>query len=116
MVMPMKYAHILILVVMISILPCTADADYLSPDMIPSGSDVASIRCSGRLVSLNALTRDVYDICGEPDRETRLLDEPYRVWVYQLGRSDYVYYLAFIHEKLQRIYRVRCWQDNPDCR
>ena len=54
--------------------------------------------------------------CGEPIRETRILDEPYRIWVYRLGQSDQVYYLAFIHDKLQRIYDVKCFQDNPDCK
>ena len=90
-------------------------ADYQAPDLISKGSDVSSLRCSSGLVSLGDLSRDVYDSCGEPYRETRILDEPYRVWVYRLGQSDYVYYMAFLHEKLQRIYRVRCWQDNPDC-
>jgi hypothetical protein len=32
-----------------------------------------------------------------------------------LGQSDHVYYLAFMYEKLQRIYDVKCWEDNPDC-
>jgi hypothetical protein len=44
-----------------------------------------------------------------------ILPSDYRVWVYRLGQSNRVYYLAFMHEKLQRIYDVKCWQDNPDC-
>jgi hypothetical protein len=87
----------------------------LTPDMIPEGTDVSSIRCSGRLVSQGDLTRDVYKKCGEPIRETRISDEPYRVWIYRFGQSNYVYYLAFIHERLQRIYSARCTEDNPDC-
>ena len=91
-------------------------ADYITRDMIPPGSDVSTVRCSGRLVSIGDLSGDVLKKCGEPIRETRILDEPHRIWVYRLGRSGQVYYLAFIHEKLQRIYDVKCLQDNPDCK
>ena len=90
-------------------------ADYMTRDMIPKGTDVSTIRCSGTLVSIGDLSRDVLQKCGEPIKETRILDEPYRIWVYRLSQSDHVYYLAFMHEKLQRIYDVKCWQDNPDC-
>jgi len=91
-------------------------ADYITRDMIPPGSDVSTVRCSGKLVSIGDFTRDVLQKCGEPMRETRILDEPHRIWVYRLGQSSQVYYLAFIHEKLQRIYDVKCLQDNPDCK
>jgi hypothetical protein len=84
--------------------------------MIPPGSDVSTVRFSGRLVSMGNLSRDVLQTCGEPIRETRISDEPYRIWVYRLGQSDQVYYLAFIHDKLQRIYDVKCFQDNLDCK
>lgn len=90
-------------------------ADRLPLDMIPEGTDVSSFRCSSRLVYRGDLSRDVLNKCGEPIRKTRILDEPYRVWIYRFGQSNYVYYLAFLHEKLQRIYSVRCWEDNPDC-
>ena len=90
-------------------------ADYITRDMIPPGTDVSAVRCSSRVVSIGDLSRDVLQKCGEPIKETRILDEPYRIWVYRLGQSDHVYYLAFMHEKLQRIYDVKCWQDNPDC-
>ncbi len=90
-------------------------ADYMTRDMIPKGTDVSSIRCYGRVVSIGDLSRDVLQKCGEPIRKTRILDEPYRVWVYRLDQSDHVYYLAFLQEKLQRVYHVKCGQDNPDC-
>jgi hypothetical protein len=82
-------------------------ADYITRDMIPPGSDVSSVRCDGRLVSIGDLSRDVLQKCGEPIRETRILGEPYRVLVYRLGQSDRVYYLAFIHGKLHRIYNAK---------
>ena len=82
-------------------------ADYITPDMIPRGTDVSTVRCSGRLVSIGDLYRDVLEKCGEPLRETRISGEPYRVLVYRLGKSDRDYGLAFLYEKLQRIYYVR---------
>ena len=91
-------------------------ADYITRDMIPPGSDVSTVRCDGGIVSTGDFSRDVLQKCGEPIRETRILGEPYRIWVYRLGQSDQVYYLAFIHDKLQRIYDVKCFQDNPDCK
>ena len=111
----MKIQLALVTLAVLVNIPFVAVADNLSPDLIPAGSDVSSLRCSSGLVSVGDLSRDVFDSCGEPYRETRILDEPYRVWVYLTGQSDYVYYMAFLHEKLHRIYRVRCWQDNPDC-
>ena len=90
-------------------------ADYITRDMIPKGTDVSNIRCYGRVVSIGDLSRDVLKKCGEPIRETRILGEPYRVWIYRFGQSGYVKYLAFRHEKLHRIYNVKCWKDNPDC-
>ena len=90
-------------------------ADYITRDMIPKGTDVSNIRCYGKVVSIGDPSRDVLEKCGEPIRETRILGEPYRVWVYRFGQSSHVYYLAFLHEKLQRAYNVKCWQDNPDC-
>ena len=110
----MKIKLTLMALAVLVVMPFVVVADYLSPDLIPEGSDVSSLRCSSGLVSLGDLSRDVFDSCGEPYRETRVLDEPYRVWVYQLGQSDYVYYMAFLHERVQRIYRVRCWRENPD--
>jgi hypothetical protein len=90
-------------------------ADDITRDMIPEGTDVSSIRCSGSLVSIGDLSRDVLEKCGEPIREFRILDEPYHVWVYRLGQIDHVFHLFFIDEKLERIYDVKCLQDNPDC-
>jgi hypothetical protein len=46
-------------------------ADYITRDMIPPGSDVSTVRCNGRLVSIGDLSRDVMQKCGEPIRKTR---------------------------------------------
>ena len=91
-------------------------ADFITRDMIPKGTDVSNIKCYDRLVSIGDLSRDVLQICGEPIREIRILDEPYCIWVYRLGQVDHVYYLEINDEKLQRVYDVKCWEDSPDCK
>ena len=91
-------------------------ADSLYRDQIPgSGSDLTSIRCSGRIVKTGDLIRDVEDRCGEPTRTTYMPQDRYEVWIYRFGQSNYLHYFAFLHRRLQRIYKVSCRSDNPDC-
>jgi hypothetical protein len=84
-------------------------------DYPPTGTDLSNCRCHGGVVSTGDLARDVLAKCGDPLRTTRLLDEPYQVWVYHFGQANHVLYFAFIHQRLQRIYSIRCRSDNPDC-
>jgi hypothetical protein len=91
-------------------------ADTLYRDQIPgSGSDLSSIRCSGKIVRTGDLIRDVEDKCGEPTRSTYMPQDRYEVWIYRFGQSNYLHYFAFLHRRLQRIYKVPCRGDNPDC-
>jgi hypothetical protein len=91
-------------------------ADTLYRDQIPgSGSDLSSIRCSGKIVRTGDLIRDVEDKCGEPTRSTYMPQDRYEVWIYRFGQSNYLHYFAFLHRRLQRIYKVSCRGDNPDC-
>ena len=89
--------------------------DVLFRDQIPSGSDLSSIRCGGRIVRTGDLMRNIRERCGDPMRETRMANEPHEVWIYRFGQSNFIHYFAFIHERLQRIYKVSCRGDNPDC-
>jgi len=82
---------------------------------LPEGTDVSTLRCSGHLVYIGDFSRDVLEKCGEPIKKVRFIDQPGRVWVYHLDQADHVFYLAFIDGKLERIFDVRCWEDNPDC-
>ena len=91
-------------------------ADFITRDMIPKGTDVSTVKCYGRLVSIGDLSKDVLQICGEPIREIRILDEPYRIWVYRLDQADHVYYLEIMDEKLRRVFDVKCSEDSPDCK
>lgn len=100
----MKFTTIPKTFTLLAVLLFILGADYITRDMIPPGSDVSRVRCNGGLIYTGDFSREVLEKCGEPIRETRISGEPYRIWVYQLGPSRHVYYLAFIHEKLQRIY------------
>ena len=107
-----------VFIMIITFLACSlfvVGADYMTRDMIPEGSDVSTFRCSNRVVSNGDSSRDVLKKCGDPIRETRILDEPYRIWIYRFDQSNFINYLGFLNDKLQRIYTVRCGENNPDC-
>jgi hypothetical protein len=82
---------------------------------LPEGTDLSTLRCSGNIVYIGDLSRDVLEKCGVPIKKTRFADQPGRVWVYQLDQVDHVFYLAFIDGKLERILDVSCLVDNTDC-
>lgn len=87
----------------------------LGMDYPARGTDYSKFRCSGGIVSKGDLLREVYAKCGDPMRETRISREPHRVLVYRFGQKRFVYYFAFLHERLQRIYAVNCLQNDPHC-
>ncbi|MDJ0828967.1 MAG: DUF2845 domain-containing protein [Desulfobacterales bacterium] len=80
--------------------------------------DESALRCDGGVVAVGDLERYVIQKCGQPLRISRpsrnVYRDGYRVWIYRFN-NQYVYYLNFINERLQRIQSERCWQDNPDC-
>ena len=82
---------------------------------LPEGTDVSTLRCSGHIVYIGDLSRDVLEKCGEPIKKTQFKDQPGHVWVYRLDQTDHVFYLAIVAGKLERIYDVDCLQNNPDC-
>lgn len=99
----------------ILLFPFVTGSDYIWRDHITKGSDRSSYRCADGLVSQGDLARDVLAKCGEPMQEARMQLEPYIVWIYPSGNGDYIVYMAFTHERLNRIYVARCWEDNPHC-
>ena len=108
----MKINPVFLLVLIL--LPTPFIMAQIDPEDI-SGSDVSNIRCDGGIITIGDLKRDVEDKCGEPLRETYIDNEPFRIWVYRFGQSDYLNYIGFIHGKVNRMYNVRCSGNNPDC-
>ena len=95
--------------------PFITGSDYIWRDRISRGADRSTYRCDEGVVSQGDLMRDVLDKCGEPMAETRIQLEPYIVWTYSDSGGEYIVYLGFTHERLNRIYVTRCWDENPHC-
>lgn len=114
--MRLKNAYLLLAMFTLSLIfPFIAGSDYIWRDRISKGADRSSYRCDNGLVSQGELMRDVLAKCGEPMRETRIQLEPYIVWIYPESNGEYIVYFGFTHERLNRIYVTRCWDENPHC-
>ena len=77
-------------------------------------ADQSSFRCSGGVVGIGDLDRDVREKCGPPYQIGRRQDFG-PVWIYYEEQANYMYYLPFLNGRLQRIVSSHCSPDNPDC-
>ena len=77
-------------------------------------ADQGSLRCYGGIVSTGDSDRAVLQKCGEPLEVQRIQDVG-PVWIYQFGQSKYIYYMAFLHGKLQRIASAPCSSNEYGC-
>jgi len=77
-------------------------------------ADQGTLRCAGGIVALGATDREVLDKCGDPLDVQRLQDVG-PVWIYSMGQSKFMYYLAFLHGKLQRIASAPCNTTDYEC-
>ena len=77
-------------------------------------ADQATLRCSGGIIAIGASDREVLDKCGEPYDVQRVQDVG-PVWIYTAGQSKFMYYLAFLHGKLQRIASAPCNPRDYEC-
>lgn len=78
-------------------------------------NEQSSLRCSGGIVSVGDMDRAVRDRCGPPLAVTRRDTDSYNIWIYQPGASKFMYYLGFLHGKLQRIVSAPCTVNDPEC-
>ena len=62
--------------------------------------DVSSLGCSDGIVNLGDSKSDVLEKCGEPTRKEGFQEY---LWVYDFGSSNFVYYLTFSRDRLERI-------------
>jgi hypothetical protein len=84
---------------------CLAIAVASSTGVCLSDSTSDTFRCrDNNLVSLGASMYEVSQLCGEPDF-VNVLGDPTAdaVWVYDMGRTDFIYYLEFNRGRLTRI-------------
>jgi hypothetical protein len=77
-------------------------------------ADQSSYRCSGGIVAVGDLDRDVRKKCGDPLEIGRLQDYG-PIWIFYEDQANFMYYLAFLNGKLQRIVGVPCSPDEADC-
>ena len=96
-------------------LPATAGGE-ITREMLQQGNDIDSLRCDDRIIMIGDSSRDVISKCGEPVRKTRMLHDPFPVWIYRFSSSGSIFYLAFSDGDLHRMVEAQCWADNPDCK
>ncbi len=77
-------------------------------------ADQSSYRCSGGVVAVGDLDRDVRNKCGDPLEIARIQDYG-PIWIFYRNEGNFMYYLAFLNGKLQRIVGIPCNPDDPDC-
>ncbi len=77
-------------------------------------ADQSSYRCSGGVVAVGDLDRDVRQKCGDPLEIGRRQDFG-PIWIYYEDQANFMYYLAFLNGKLQRIVGAPCSPDDATC-
>jgi hypothetical protein len=77
-------------------------------------ADQSSYRCSGGIVAIGDLDRTVREKCGDPLEIGRRQDFG-PIWIYHSPQRKFMYYLAFLNGKLQRIVGAPCSPDDPSC-
>jgi hypothetical protein len=89
-------------------------SQYSDAADIRNMADQATLRCSGGIIAIGVTDREVLDKCGEPFDVQRVQDMG-PVWIYTAGQSKFMYYLAFLHGKLQRIASAPCNTSDYEC-
>jgi hypothetical protein len=70
------------------------------PSFAVDREDVDSLGCSNGIVNVGDSKSDVLEKCGEPTRKEGFQEY---IWVYDFGSSDFLYYLTFYKDRLERI-------------
>ena len=81
---------------------------------ITNMADQSTLRCWGGIVATGDSDRAVAQKCGEPI-DVQFLQDVGPVWIYNIGQSKFMYYLAFQNGRLQRIVSAPCESNDYDC-
>jgi hypothetical protein len=65
--------------------------------------DVPSFRCEGATVAVGDRKHAVSKACGQPDKVRIWGGGAVEEWVYNFGPAQFIYYVKFIHGRLERI-------------
>ena len=104
--------HLFCLTIVLAVLLAASQNSYAVN--IRNMADQATLRCSGGIIAIGVTDREVLDKCGEPFDVQRVQDVG-PVWIYTAGQSKFLYYLAFLHGKLQRIASAPCNTSDYEC-
>ena len=77
-------------------------------------ADQSTVRCRGGVVALGDSDRAVLQKCGQP-LEVQSKQDYGPIWIYHLGQSKFMHYLAFQFGKLQRIVSAPCKVNDYEC-
>ena len=77
-------------------------------------ADQSTLRCRGGLVAVGDSDRSVQAKCGDP-LDVQPKQDIGEIWIYQVGLSKFMNYLAFLNGKLQRIVSAPCSVNDTDC-
>ena len=89
-------------------------ADFSLSVDFNSLADQSSYRCSGGVVAVGDIDRDVRKKCGDPLEIGKRQDSG-PIWIYYEDQANFMYYLPFLNGKLQRIVGAPCSPDDPEC-
>jgi hypothetical protein len=104
--------HLFYLTIVLAVLLAASQNSYAVN--IRNMADQGTLRCSGGIIAIGVTDREVLDKCGEPFDVQRVQDVG-PVWIYTAGQSKFLYYLAFLHGKLQRIASAPCNTTDYEC-
>ena len=77
-------------------------------------ADQSTLRCSGGVVATGDSDRAVREKCGDP-LEVQHKQDYGPIWIYNIGQSKFMYYLAFQFGRLQRIVSAPCSVNDYEC-
>ena len=91
-----------------------AAPQFLNAINIDNLADQGTLRCSGGIVATGDSDRAVLQKCGEP-LDVQHKQDVGPVWIYHIGQSKFMYYLAFLNRRLQRIDSAPCNSNDYNC-
>ena len=74
---------------------------------LSSLGDQSSYRCSGGIVAVGDLDRDVREKCGDPLQIGRRQDFG-PIWIYYKDQANFMYYLPFLNARASTQHEIAC--------
>ena len=75
---------------------------FMAPNLLAL-DDAVSLECNGGTVSQGDSEDSVRDKCGNPQKVTQEDADSPIIWFYNLGYTEFVYYVTFTNGMVERI-------------